>query len=190
MGRKRRGSSSSSSVSASSFHPTVKGNGKATRKQAENDKAVVASSAVAQKDGTYSISPHEIYFTFSRIRPAFSCGRTIESTRQQFAKGELRVSDIPLLSVLTDGKGHYFSQNNRRLYLYKKLQQDGILQTIPVRVRPLPSTKRMNEKYTPEKCALKAKLMGMQPVGEGEGGGEEDEGVAGDGGRGGIRGNE
>lgn len=130
---------------------------------------------VLQTDGTYLIHPSEIYFTFSRIRPVFSCGRTIESTRQQFVKGELQVSSLPLLSVFTDGKGHYFSQNNRRLYLYKQLQEDGLLDTIPIRLRPLPSTKRMSEKYTPEKCALKAKLMGMASGGAKEDGASSSE---------------
>ncbi|KPA75303.1 hypothetical protein ABB37_08603 [Leptomonas pyrrhocoris] len=104
------------------------------------------------------IDPLIIYFTFSRIRPRFSCGRTIESTIQQFRDGALQPRDLPLLSVLTDGT-HYYSQNNRRLYTYKQLKREGLLAVVPVRLRPFPQTKRMNSKYTPETCSLTATLM-------------------------------
>lgn len=153
MGKKKSKLSPSVSSSATSSSST----GPISSKEA----VTVTASPEALPDGTHLIDPSLIYFTFSRIRPVFSCGRTIESTRQQFLKGELRVTDLPLLSVFTDGKGHFFSQNNRRLYLYKTLREGGLLETIPVRIRPLPSTKRMSEKYTPEKCALQAKLMGI-----------------------------
>lgn len=113
------------------------------------------------------LDPAVVYFTFSRIRPCFSCGRTIESTLQQFLRHELTPRDLPLLAVFTDG-AHYYSQNNRRLYLYKQLRACGELATVPVRLRPLPSTKRMASKYTPEKCALEATLM---RAGGGSGGG-------------------
>ncbi|GET88150.1 hypothetical protein, conserved [Leishmania tarentolae] len=104
------------------------------------------------------VDPLLVYFTFSRIRPRFSCGRTIESTLQQFRDSELQPRDLPLLSVLTDG-AHYYSQNNRRLYVYKQLRREGLLETLPVRLRPLPQTKRMHSKYSPNTCALNATLM-------------------------------
>ncbi|CAG9573161.1 conserved hypothetical protein [Leishmania major strain Friedlin] len=104
------------------------------------------------------IDPLLVYFTFSRIRPHFSCGRTIESTLKQFRDGELHPRDLPLLSVLTDG-AHYYSQNNRRLYVYKQLKREGLLDMLPVRLRPLPQTKRMRSKYSPQTCALNATLM-------------------------------
>ncbi|ORC89000.1 uncharacterized protein TM35_000142110 [Trypanosoma theileri] len=104
------------------------------------------------------LDPKIVYFTFSRIRGVFSCGRTIASTRDQFLRHELTPHDLPLLSVLTDGAGNYYSQNNRRLYLYKELCSLGLLQTVPVRLRALPDTRRMREKYTPEKCSLHATL--------------------------------
>ncbi|XQJ30857.1 hypothetical protein NXY56_006963 [Leishmania guyanensis] len=112
----------------------------------------------ATAEQVVDIDPLLIYFTFSRIRPRFSCGRTIGSTLQQFRDGELQLRDLPLLSVLTDG-AHYYSQNNRRLYTYKQLKREGLLDTVPVRLRPLPRTKRMYSKYSPQTCALAATLM-------------------------------
>ncbi|KAH9601116.1 hypothetical protein LSM04_001657 [Trypanosoma melophagium] len=104
------------------------------------------------------LDPKIVYFTFSRIRGVFSCGRTIASTRDQFIRRELAPHDLPLLAVFTDGAGNYYSQNNRRLFLYKDLCSRGVLQTVPVRLRTLPDTRRMREKYTPEKCSLHATL--------------------------------
>ncbi|TPP45490.1 hypothetical protein CGC20_31635 [Leishmania donovani] len=115
----------------------------------------VGSSAAQQ---VVDMDPLLVYFTFSRIRPRFSCGRTIESTLKQFRDGELHPRDLPLLSVLTDG-AHYYSQNNRRLYVYKQLKREGLLDMLPVRLRPLPQTKRMRSKYSPQTCALNATLM-------------------------------
>ncbi|KAG5480727.1 hypothetical protein CUR178_05862 [Leishmania enriettii] len=117
-----------------------------------------SSAAAAAAEVEVEIDPLVVYFTFSRIRPRFSCGRTIERTLQQFRDGELHPRDLPLLSVLTDG-AHYYSQNNRRLYAYKQLKREGLINTIPVRLRPLPQTKRMRGKYSQETCALNATLM-------------------------------
>jgi hypothetical protein len=116
------------------------------------------SKSGSSSEQVVDIDPLVIHFTFSRIRPRFSCGRTIESTLQQFRDGELQPRDLPLLSVLTDGT-HYFSQNNRRLYTYKQLKREGVLDVVPVRLRPFPQTKRMQNKYTPGTCSLTATLM-------------------------------
>ncbi|KEG09282.1 hypothetical protein DQ04_05481010 [Trypanosoma grayi] len=115
-------------------------------------------SAKASGEVIVDLDPAIVYFTFSRIRDTFSCGRTIESTLEQFLRRELTPRDLPLLCVLTDGKGNYYSQNNRRLFLYKELQRRGMLTTVPVRLRQMPDTRRMRGKYTPEKCALHATL--------------------------------
>ncbi|KAK7195565.1 hypothetical protein NESM_000484800 [Novymonas esmeraldas] len=116
------------------------------------------SGSSASAERVVDVDPLAVYFTFSRIRPRFSCGRTIEETLRQLRAGELHPRDLPLLSVLTDGV-HLYSQNNRRLYTYKQLKREGLLDTVPVRLRPLPQTKRMHSKYTPETCALVATLM-------------------------------
>jgi len=59
---------------------------------------------------------------------------------------------------LFDGT-NYFSLNNRRLFVFKTLRSAGLIQTVIARVKPVPQTKRMKDKYTVEKCALTAKLM-------------------------------
>ncbi|RNC55962.1 hypothetical protein TcCL_ESM06520 [Trypanosoma cruzi] len=114
--------------------------------------------AKVKDDVIVEIDPATVYFTFSRIRPTFSCGRTIASTLDQFLRCEVTPNDLPLLCVLTDKAGRCYSLNNRRLYLYKELKERGVLETVPARLRRMPDTRRMREKYTPEKCALRATL--------------------------------
>ena len=104
------------------------------------------------------IDPEIIYFTFSRVRPFFSCGRPVSETLESLIKGDLDTSDLPSITLLFDGVS-YFSLNNRRLFVFKTLRQAGKLSTVRARVKPVPQTKRMKTKYTVEKCSLTAKLM-------------------------------
>jgi hypothetical protein len=135
-------------------------------------------------DATVDIDPQIIYFTFSRIRPKFSCGRTVQETIDALSNGSLSFLDLPRISVLFDGR-HYYSLNNRRLYVFKVLREAGLVTMIPARLKAVPNTKRMKEKYTPSKCSLTAKLMpehagatgGMGGGAEGCSSGEEEEEV-------------
>lgn len=123
--------------------------------------------------GLLEIDPSLIYFTFSRIRPLFSCGRPIQQTLDQLLSSELLPADLPQITLLFDGK-HYFSLNNRRLFVFKTLRAAGLLTSVVARVKPVPQTKRMKEKYTVEKCSLTAKLMREGAAGaEGNEGNEE-----------------
>jgi hypothetical protein len=73
-------------------------------------------------------------------------------------KGALSTADLPSITLLHDGT-NYFSLNNRRLFVFKALRAAGKLDTVRVRVKPVPQTKRMKDKYTVEKCSLTAKLI-------------------------------
>ena len=135
------------------------------------------------------LDPLPVYFTFSRIRPQFSCGRAVADTLAAASSGELKVEDLPPIGVLVDADGNHFSLNNRRLFVFKQLARDGrLVRTggkVPARVRPVPDTKRMREKYTPAKCALDARLKGRGEAGGGggggaRGGGDSSEGSGGD----------
>ena len=104
------------------------------------------------------IDPSIVYFTFSRIRPFFSCGRTVHDTLEQLCSRRLAIDDLPSITLLFDGR-NYFSLNNRRLYCMKELRKMGLIASMKARVKPVPNSKRMVEKYTPEKCSLTATLM-------------------------------
>lgn len=124
-------------------------------------KAKPSSSKSSDNDLLTFVDPLPIYFTFSRIRPVFSCGRSVLETLEALRCGGLSVSDLPPICALVDGNGAMFSLNNRRLYVLKQLAKEKLLPEgqVGVRLRPVPSTKRMLSKYTPQKCSLEATLM-------------------------------
>ena len=106
------------------------------------------------------INPKDVFFTFSRLRPKFSCGRRVEDTLDAIRNNTLRADDLPPINVLLDPKTEeMFSLNNRRLYVFKALQDEGILNTVPARIKTVPQTKRMKDKYTADKCVKAARLM-------------------------------
>lgn len=55
-------------------------------------------------------------------------------------------------------KPFYVSLNNRRLFMFKKLRAMGVIETIPVQLKP--ALAREKVKYTRQNCALNARLMG------------------------------
>ncbi|KAL3786349.1 hypothetical protein HJC23_000591 [Cyclotella cryptica] len=78
------------------------------------------------------------------MRPHFSgCGRPLCETLDELHLGALRVQDLSLIQVLVgpdknDGVGpRYLSLNNRRLWVWKRLWEEGLLESgvVPVRVR-------------------------------------------------------
>ncbi|KAM3450193.1 hypothetical protein MY3296_006302 [Beauveria thailandica] len=124
------------------------------------------------------VDPDDVFFTFSRLRPHFSCGRRVQDTLDAILRDDLRAQDLPPISVLLDpATGHLFSLNNRRLYVFKALRAAGRLDAVPVRVKPVPQTKRMRDKYTSHKCAKTARLMLEREAVEQLGEGGEAEGV-------------
>jgi hypothetical protein len=122
------------------------------------------------------IDPMPVYFTFSRIRPQFSCGRFVHDTLHAIQSGALAVADLPTIAVLFDG-ANYFSLNNRRLFVFKELRRLGLVATVPARVKPVPQTKRMKEKYSVEKCALQARCHQRQDAQDDNGSGDDGAGI-------------
>lgn len=106
------------------------------------------------------IDPDIIYFTHSRVRPLFTgCNKRIEQTFEEIRNGETSIEDIPLITVIAND-GHYFSLNNRRLYLWKWLKQDGGLEPHnTIRAYLKQPLEREKLRYIPSRCTLHAKLM-------------------------------
>lgn len=103
----------------------------------------------------FSIDPDIIYFTHSKIRDRFTgCNKLIEETFNEIKNSTISIEDIPRITVYFDGV-NYFSQNNRRLYLYKLCKKEGLLKDglITVHIKTMPSRK----KYTVNDCSLTAK---------------------------------
>ena len=74
-------------------------------------------------------------------------------------RGELAVEVLPLITVVEGGDGTLVSLNNRRLYVLKKLREAGALKNNEVKVRLKPALARELERYTKDRCSLKATIM-------------------------------
>lgn len=114
------------------------------------------------------LRPSEIYFTHSKIRGQFTgCGKRLEETLQELIDGTTKISDIPKIKVIVDPEtGKYFSMNNRRLWVFKQLEDRGLLATVPVTMeRMKPKSKMRNNTYSlTAKIALKWLCYSRYPV--------------------------
>ena len=107
--------------------------------------------------GFVELDPEDVYFTHARVRPFFSsCGRRLDETLADIADGHTRIEDLPTITVL-DAGDHYFSLNNRRLWVFKELRSRGIIEKVRVRVKE--ALPREKERYTTDRCVLNAKVM-------------------------------
>jgi hypothetical protein len=148
-----------------------------TKQRAKKGKHLLAPPSLTEKsftdqvegtDGLY-VDPAQIRFQHSRIRPFFSgCGRSVEGTLEEIRNGTTQVSDLPPIQVLvgphddeTDATW-YFSLNNRRLWVLKRLREEGLLEQygnkVLVRVRT-PKSLQEQERYSLKNCALDAKIV-------------------------------
>jgi len=104
------------------------------------------------------MNPLNIYFTHSKISPIFTgCSKTILETYNEIKENPIVLNNIPIIKVYFDGK-NYYSENNRRLYLFKLLANEGIINNIPVRIEVLKGKKQ--EKYQKNTYTLNAKIVG------------------------------
>jgi hypothetical protein len=105
-------------------------------------------------------------FTHSRIRPFFSgCAMRIEDTLTQLISGQVSLENIPFITVI-ENDGHYFSLNNRRLYVFKTLRERNLLPNNEITVRVKQPLEREKEKYIPDHCSLTAVIMAERPTKE------------------------
>lgn len=79
-------------------------------------------------------------------------------TLDDIVQNRLRVEDLPTITVIANN-GHFFSLNNRRLYVLKALRSRGLLEGNVVTVRMKEALPRELERYTVDRCSLSASLM-------------------------------
>ena len=117
--------------------------------------------------GLMMIDPAICRFQHSKIRPYFSgCGRSVQQTLDDIKDGKTNISDLPPIQVLvgdeTANGPCYFGLNNRRLWVFKRLREEGYLEQygnkVAVRVRR-PKSQQEKERYTLANCVLEARLM-------------------------------
>lgn len=85
-----------------------------------------AKGGVGNKNGEELLDPREIRFTHSRIRPLFSCGRRVTETLDDVREKKITVAQLPRITVIQQDN-MYYSMNNRRLYVFKQLREEGLL---------------------------------------------------------------
>jgi hypothetical protein len=136
-------------------------------------------------NGMY-VDPARIRFQHSRIRPYFSgCGRSVTATLEEIRNGTIQVSDLPPIQVIAGPSNNnvigddknanepwYFSLNNRRLWVLKRLREEGLLERydnkVFVRVR-MPKSRQEQERYCLDNCALEAKIVLEKSVNKNKG---------------------
>lgn len=78
------------------------------------------------------MKPSEIFYSQDSIKDKFENGRTIYSTFSVCVKHPYVIKRIPKMRVFKkDGK--WFSMDNRRLWVFKKLEADGHIKDVSVR---------------------------------------------------------
>lgn len=149
-----------------------KSSGGKKKKKAQNSviDPDAAGSIGGNSYGLIMVDPARCRFQHSKIRPYFSgCGRSVHDTLEDIKEGKTNVMDIPPIQVLVgdesmdDDQGQwYFSLNNRRLWVLKRLREEGHLEKygnkIAVRVRR-PKSQQERERYTLANCALEARII-------------------------------
>jgi hypothetical protein len=98
-----------------------------------------------------NLNPSVIYFTHSRIRQQFTgCGKMIMDSLQECLENPSQILKIPKIKVIYDQEGNRFiTMNNRRLFLFKRLQKEGKLDEISVYLEYLkPNSKMMFNTYS------------------------------------------
>jgi hypothetical protein len=92
-----------------------------------------------KKEQLFTIKPSQVYFTHSKIRGTFTgCGRSVHETLDSLRKDSSYIHNIPRIKVVTDGE-KYYSMNNRRLWVFKQLEKEGLLETVDVALEPIPA---------------------------------------------------
>src|SRR6218665_2904057 len=80
-----------------------------------------------------TLRPSEIRYSQDTISHKFSNGTPLTSTFARLISGKEKVTDLPALKCVSR-YGKWFSgpRGNRRLFLYKKLEEAGVITTISV----------------------------------------------------------
>ncbi len=104
------------------------------------------------------LKPSQIYFTHSKICSKFTgCGKLIADTLDEIITDKVTVDQIPQIKVFytnIDGHIKYYSENNRRLWLFKQLEKLNIIKVVTVRLE-----KTTNKKYFNNTFSLDAKIV-------------------------------
>ncbi len=103
-----------------------------------------------------NLNPSIIFFTHSRIRSRFTgCRKMLQETLEELRNNPKLIENIPKIKVVFDNtKKTYFSMNNRRLWVFKRLYNEGMIKEIPVYLESM----KKNSKMRHNQYSLVAKI--------------------------------
>jgi len=106
------------------------------------------------------MDPSDILFSHSKICPIFSgCKKSVEDTFTEIQNGILKVTDLPIITIIKNDKGDIISLNNRRLWIIKKCSEMGYLESINVNVKKVSDLSVKEQKrYNNNTYSLNAKF--------------------------------
>lgn len=82
--------------------------------------------------GSHRLRPSQIRFGQDSIAGRFTCGIPIWQTFEEIINGKITPDNIPKMEVAYVDGSWWASSGNRRLYIYKKLEELNVISTIPV----------------------------------------------------------
>ncbi|XP_077968169.1 uncharacterized protein LOC144422162 [Styela clava] len=88
------------------------------------------------------MKPSDIRFSQDSIAPNFSNGNSIHGVIDEILKGETSVCPFEPISIWKEGD-LWYSENNRRLYMFRVLECKGNITDVDVRKRSVPNRRRM-----------------------------------------------
>lgn len=95
-----------------------------------------------RKMAVYRLRPSDIMYSQRTIAPHFQNGLPLEKLRDQICYRAISIRDIPMISVKFLPDGSYLSLDNRRLWVFKELENRGVINFILVkRINWIPSRK-------------------------------------------------
>ena len=105
------------------------------------------------------LKPSQIYFTHTKLSNKFTgCGKELVETLHELIDGTISIDSIPKIKVYYYDTGKeikYLSENNRRLWVFKQLESNGLIDEISVRLE-----KTTNPRYLTNSYSLNAKIIG------------------------------
>jgi hypothetical protein len=100
--------------------------------------------------GQAAMAPSDIRFTQDSVSEEFGrdTGKTIEETYRQLLHGDLTVNQIRPISVVYLDDKWWAISGNRRLYIFKRLEGKNIIDSVPVKIKPLNVEKFLRKRST------------------------------------------
>jgi hypothetical protein len=107
------------------------------------------------------MSASDILYSQDSIKCRFTDGTTLEGTFRRLLNEELRAKDIEPIDVVKDDGGRWWVlRGNRRLFLYKILEQFYLIHEIPVRVIDNVTQGSVRERFTTNTEGMSIRVRG------------------------------